>query len=62
LASPAASVVVSSFASGASATFAVFVEATGVVANNPAKNRVYVQFAMPAGTFEGSTSVAVYTK
>ena len=46
---------------GATATFAVFVSASGPVTLDPANSRVFVRFVNGAGIETGSTSVAVTT-
>ncbi|MEE2526033.1 M12 family metallo-peptidase [Hyphobacterium sp. HN65] len=43
------------------ATFAVFVQSSGDIANDPAANRIFVNFTTPGGTYVGATSVAVRT-
>lgn len=58
---PAESVTLSSLPSQAVRTFAVFVTASGSIANDPSKNRIYVLFKT-SGFVEGSGSVAVTTK
>lgn len=60
LAPPAASVT-TTIAGGATPTFAIFVQASGAVAFDPANNRVFVRFEDAGGVTRGSTSVAVTT-
>lgn len=43
------------------ATFAVFLRSNDDIANDPARNRVFVHFRTPAGQSVGATSVAVRT-
>ena len=58
LASPAPTVA-TSIAAGGTPTFSVFSNATGAIANNPAVNRVFVQFTDSNGIVRGGTSVAL---
>ena len=46
---------------GETPTFGVFVTGTGPVADDPAANRVFLEFADQSGALVGSTSVAVRT-
>lgn len=46
----------------ATASFAVFVTATGTIPFDPANNRVFVRFEDPGGAVRGATSVAVRTQ
>ena len=49
------------FAADTTASFAVFVEATSSIANDPANNRIFVTFTDSLGVVRGSTSTAVQT-
>jgi Chitobiase/beta-hexosaminidase C-terminal domain/FG-GAP-like repeat/Bacterial Ig-like domain (group 3) len=60
LAAPAPTVTLSPFASGANATFSVFVTATAAIGSSP-NNEVFVLFTNPSGTVLGSGSVYVVT-
>lgn len=42
-------------------TFAIFIRADGLIADDPARNRVIVNFMTPGGRLVGATSVAVRT-
>ena len=61
LATPAASVSLND-AAGAAPTFSVFVQASGVIALDPATARIFVRFKDGSGGLHGSTSVAVETE
>ena len=43
-------------------TFGIFIAGQGLVAFNPATNRVFVRFKDQNGVIRGSTSVAVRTQ
>ena len=58
---PATSVTVT-INTNATPTFAVFIAGQGIVAFNPADNRVFVRFKDSGGVIRGSTSVAVRTQ
>lgn len=58
---PRAPSVSMTMGTNSTASFAVFVRSAGVIANNPAGNRIFVNFTTPGGSFVGSTSVAVRT-
>ena len=60
LASPASSVA-TTIDANATSTFAVFVQGAGIVAFDPAMNRIFVRF-VSAGAIRGATSVAVQTQ
>lgn len=45
-----------SYASTTNATFAIFIEPTGEIANDPANNRIFVRFKDSLGVVRGSTS------
>ncbi len=60
LASPASSVT-TTIDANATPTFAVFVQGAGIVAFDPAMNRIFVRF-VSAGAIRGATSVAVRTQ
>jgi hypothetical protein len=47
---------------GQTPTFAIFVSATGLVAFDPAVNRIFVRFKDAGAVTRGSTSVAVRTQ
>jgi len=47
---------------GGTPTFGVFVTGGGIVAFNPAVNRVFVRFKDGGGITRGTTSVAVRTQ
>jgi hypothetical protein len=49
-------------AANATPTFGIFVQGTGTVPFDPAKNRIFVRFKDDGGTTRGSTSVAVQTQ
>jgi hypothetical protein len=61
LSTPATSATLA-FGGGATATFSIFVNATGAVAFDPANSRVFVRFKDSGGAPHGSTSVAVRTQ
>jgi hypothetical protein len=54
--------VTTAIGSGDTPTFAIFVTGTGVVAFDPAQNRIFVRFNDAGGIVRGSTSVAVRTR
>jgi len=60
VASPASSVA-TTIDANATSTFAVFVQGAGIVAFDPAMNRIFVRF-VSAGAIRGATSVAVQTQ
>lgn len=60
--SPAGPNVTTTVGAGATPTFAVFVTATGDIINDPANNRIFVNFDDGAGSRKGSTSTAVRTQ
>ena len=60
--SPPAASTTSTMNAGATATFTVFVNATGPVADDPAVNRIHVRFKDAGDVTRGSTSVAVRTQ
>ena len=49
------------FPADTTASFAVFVEATSSIANDPANNRIFITFTDSDGIVRGSTSTAVQT-
>jgi hypothetical protein len=53
--------VTTSIANGATPSFAAFVTGSGTVADDPAANRITVQFEDAAAVVRGATSVAVRT-
>jgi len=60
--SPPSSSVMTTIASGATPTFAVFATGSGRIGFDPANNRISVQFLDGAGVTRGATSVAVRTQ
>jgi hypothetical protein len=58
---PPASTVSVSYAAGGTPTFSVFLQASGIIAFDPANSRVFVRFKDAEGGLHGSTSVAVET-
>ncbi len=59
--SPPAPTVTLTYEGSTARSFAVFAQATGTIAFNPAMNRVFVRFQDMDGTLLGATSVAVRT-
>ena len=59
--SPATSVGLT-FVSNSNATFAVFVEPTAQINNDPANNRIFIRFTDSDGVIRGATSTAVRTQ
>jgi poly(3-hydroxybutyrate) depolymerase len=57
-----ASTVTTTIATGATPTFAVFAQSAGLIAFDPAVNRIFVRFRDAGGVTRGSTSVAVRTQ
>jgi hypothetical protein len=60
MAAPAASVSLN-FAAGATPTFSIFLQATGLIPFAPATSRVFVHFEDAGGGMHGSSSVALET-
>jgi Metallo-peptidase family M12B Reprolysin-like len=58
---PRAASLTQLFQAGETLTFAVFVRGTGQIDNDPANNRIFVNFRSPGGQSVGATSVAVRT-
>ena len=50
------------YAAGSTASFAVFVDALGVIEFSPAINRIFIRFTDGAGIVRGATSTAVRTQ
>jgi len=58
---PRAASLTQLFQAGETLTFAVFVRGAGALNNDPANNRIFVNFRSPGGQSVGATSVAVRT-
>ena len=54
--------VVLNYPGASTASFAVFVEATDTIANDPANNRLFIRFNEADGTARGATSTSVRTQ
>ncbi len=50
------------YSTNSTASFAVFVEATAAIANDPANNRLFIRFTDSGGVVRGGTSTAVRTQ
>ncbi len=50
------------YAGSSNASFAIFVQPTGVIANDPVKNRIFIRFTDSAGIIRGATSTAIRTQ
>ncbi len=55
----AASAVNLNYTGNSTASFAIFVQATGAIAADPAYNRIFIRFTDSGGTVRGATSTAV---
>ncbi len=59
--SPIAPTITLNYLTNSTASFAIFVQPTGVIANNPITNRIFIRFIDSGGTVRGATSTAVRT-
>ena len=59
--SPPSATTTFTYTASSNASFAIFVEPTAAISNDPANNRIFIRFTDGGGTVRGATSTAVRT-
>lgn len=60
--SPIGPTVTLNYVENTTASFAIFVQPTGEISNNPSSNRIFIRFLDNGGVIRGATSSAIRTQ